>query len=191
MTYKTRLTYNTMNWQEPSGLQGKCPGGMNGSLWECNSGFGFEEWYRSELFQRTVAEQKWQYGYWQCFKNINNHNSGEYRDFSVYTRHCPSGCVGNNSGSWYEVAKYKKIVVLTNEERHEAVHYFADQLLNIRNQLQIINVDVINWFDEHPNNHPKLNIKFMLSDEHFVFGEQKTIDVPRGGGRFGLYQANL
>ncbi len=91
----TRLTFNKNSWTSPSGPFGKCPGTNN---WECNAGFGFEEWYRSPSFQVIKEGVKWQYGYLQCFSNPSTHVAGVYNDFDLYTRFCETGCLGNNGG---------------------------------------------------------------------------------------------
>ena len=187
MAYKTRLTFNSKDWQQPSGAYGKCPGDNN---WECRAGFGFEEWYRNKDFQRDENGQIWQYGYWQCFKNPDTLSAGVYEDFTVYTRECPQGCKGNNKGKWYTVARYKKVVVLTAEERIEAVQHFNNQIQHIRQTLQNMGLDVINYFDGQPDGFPQLNIKFLIEDEEYVFQAKQPTYVGRGGGRFRLYLVN-
>jgi hypothetical protein len=88
MAYYTRLTYNSQNWHQPSGPIGKC-GGDNSRLWEYTAGFGFEEWYRNPKFQKKDENRViWQFGYWQCFNNPNNHPAKVEKDFTTYTRKC-------------------------------------------------------------------------------------------------------
>ena len=194
MAYKTRLTFNSKDWQQPSGAYGKCPGTNN---WECIAGFGFEEWYRNKDFQRDENGQIWQYGYWQCFKNPKTHPAGVYEDFTVYTRECPQGCTGDNQGKWYKVANYKKVVVLTADERNNAVTIFLNQLQQIRQTLQNMGVNVNNYFNGQPLSKittgfecPKINIKFLIEDEEYIFHEKQPMLIKQGRARFGLYKEN-
>jgi hypothetical protein len=186
MAYRTRLTPNTNDWKTPSGRYGKCPGINN---WECLAGFGFEEWYRSELFRETDEKGKvWQYGYWQCFQTLTSHPPGEYIDFTVHTRVCPKGCTGNNKGEWYEVAHYKRVFVLSENERASASIRFANGILQIRKTLGNLGVDVVSNFDSPPINYYKFNIKFLVEEEDYRYNNKKQIFIHRGGARFKLYQ---
>lgn len=187
MAYFTRLAFNKNNWQNPSGPEGKCPGLSGSPLWECSAGFGFEEWYRSKNLRRTENGEIWQYGYWQCFKNPRNHAAGVYADFNVYTRKCIGGCDGSNMGSSLHVARYTEITVLSMNERLEAINDFDAALRDIRGQLLDFDVNVQERFDNEPNKHPKLNIKFRISDEMFVFDGVRPFTPKRHGYRFGLY----
>jgi hypothetical protein len=184
MAYQTRLTFNTEAWKNPSGAYGKCPGTAN---WEYRAGFGFEEWYRSEALQREDNGQIWQYGYWQCFKNPQNHAAGIYKNFTVYTRECLQGAKGNNSGLWYKVAHYKQVYVLTESERQQAMQDFKHQLEQIRSTLQTMGIDVHQYFDGQPDAFPQLNIRFMVTEETYMFPKKYPMPIKQGGARFGLY----
>lgn len=185
MSYYTRLTFNSLDWTEPSGEYGKCPGINN---WECISGFGFEEWYRSNLFQINKNGEIWQYGYWQCFKNPRTNIPGIYKDFSVYTRFCEDGCTGDNGGRGYLVAKYDEIYVLNENERIAAINIFGNALNSIRNLLFNMGVDVDDNYDNQPNTFPKINIKFRLVDEKYLYNQKIDWPIRQGHARFGLYQ---
>jgi len=187
MGHFTRLTFNSNHWQNPSGPDGKCPGSPGSPLWECSAGFGFEEWYRSEKFQRTENGEIWQYGYWQCFKNPGNHAAGVYADFNVYTRQCTGGCDGSNRGRPLHVAHYTEITVLSREERLEAINYFDVALQDIRGSLQKLGVDVDDTFVGQPNGYPQLNIKFRITDETYAFQKSEPFKLDMGEYRFGLY----
>lgn len=192
MAYYTRLTYNSKDWRLPSGPIGKC-GDDNSLLWEFTAGFGFEEWYRNPKFQvEDKSGVTWQYGYWQCFKNSNNHNAGIYEDFEVYTRICnhPQNGLKRN----LKVATYKQIYVLDEAERNLINTYFQNEILEIRGLLvQIVKrdggvLDINNNFDGEPSGQSRFNIKFRLKDEDFVFANNSILRIKRGGYRFGVYE---
>ncbi len=192
MAYYTRLTYNSKDWHLPSGPIGKC-GDYTSLLWEFTAGFGFEEWYRNPKFQvKDENGVTWQYGYWQCFKNPNNHNAGIYEDFEVYTR------INNNPPNTLtrniKVAIYKKIHVLDQNERSLLDRHFQNEIIEIRDLLAQTSkrdgtlIDVNNNFDYEPSGQSRFNIKFRLEDENYVFANNLNILIARGGFRFGLYE---
>jgi hypothetical protein len=189
MAYYTRLTYNSQNWQLPSGLIGKC-GNSNSLLWEFTAGFGFEEWYRNPNFQINDENGvTWQYGYWQCFKNPNNHSQGVYKDFTAYTRKCKKEGAQN-----IKVAFYTEIRVLSKTERDDSCIVFSNEFAEVRSQLQNLQrrdgrlIGVNNHFDNQPGGFPQLNIKFRLKDEKYLFPKSQNFKIERGGFRFGLYE---
>ena len=189
MAYYTRLTYNSQNWLLPSGPLGKC-GNNNSLLWEFTAGFGFEEWYRNSNFQvKDENGVTWQYGYWQCFKNPNNHPAEIYLDFTTYTRKCKK-----EGAQIIRVADYSEITVLSKKERDDCCGLFSNELADVRSQLQNLHksdgrlIDVNNHFDNQPGGFPQLNIKFRLKDETYLFPEGQNFKIERGGFRFGLYE---
>ena len=189
MLYYKRLTYNSQNWKLPSGPIGKC-GNNNSLLWEFTAGFGFEEWYRNPNFQINDENGvTWQYGYWQSFKNPNNHPAGVYKDFTTYTRKCK-----REGAQIIRVADYSEITVLSKKERDDCCSLFSNELADVRSQLQNLHrsdrrlIDVNNHFDNQPGGFPQLNIKFRLEDETFLFPEGQNFKIERGGLRFGLYE---
>ena len=60
MSYITRLTWNSNNWNLPSGFSNKSVKNEN---YETDSGFGWEEW----LFNSNYVLDGYQYGFIQCF----------------------------------------------------------------------------------------------------------------------------
>lgn len=191
MKYYTRLTYNTNNWESPSGPIGKCSGKTTGSLWESRTGFGFEEWYRSDLFKRQENGVWWQYGYWQCFKKPKKRSCNVCDDLSVYTRVCAPN---NKTKANILVANYKHVEVLTHNQRFEACSYFNNSFKTIRTLLEQITtqdgkkVDIVNDFDKGLGIYSKLNIKYRLEDETYLFDTNQIFELQRGGYRFGLYE---
>lgn len=189
----TRLTYNSNNWESPSRPNGKCLGNPAESLWEGRTGFGFEEWYRSDLFKREENGIWWQYGYWQCFKKPKKQACNVYNDFSVYTRVCAPN---NKTKANILVANYKNVEVLTKEQRLEACQYFDNSFKTIRTLLEQITthegqkVDIVNDFDKGLGIYSKLNIKYRLEDETYRFDTSQPFKLQRGGYRFGLYEPN-
>lgn len=158
-----RITFNSNDWKHPSGLFGKCPG-----LWETEKGFGFEEWFRNKSFQKEENGETWQYGYLQCFKSAKNHKGRTFQNVDIFTRQCH--CRAKNiDNRFIAVAHYNSIYVLTDKERIIAEEEFEDELQNVRNELVDLEVDVINHFDPHPDGLPKINFKFKVRDENYLF----------------------
>lgn len=184
-----RVDFNSNHWHHPSGPAGKCAGVSN---WECTCGFGFEEWYRNEKFQKADdAGKVWQYGYLQCFKNLTTHQAGIYPDFKLFTRLCAGQCMQYATGSWWEVAHYNEIVVLDQNERLQAQQYFAAPLTLMRAQLINLGVDVATCFDQQPLSNttngivqPKLNIKFLLESESYLFDMKISYKPGKGKYRY-------
>ncbi len=192
MGYYTRLTYNSKDWHLPSGPIGKC-GDVNSLLWEYTAGFGFEEWYRNPKFQvKDENGVTWQYGYWQCFKNHNNHPARFYKDFDVYTRICNNWQIGPTSN--IKVANYKEIHVLDEKERSSIDRHFQNEIIEIHDFLaqttkrDVTLVDVNNNFDGEPSGQSRFNIKFRVEDEDYVFADNSIMRIERGGFRFGVYE---
>lgn len=170
MPYYSRLTYNSLDWKMPSGLEGKCLGHQR-YLFECLAQFGFEEWYRSSDFQIEEEGEIWQYGYWQCFNDPNDEYAGNtLEDFLVYTKRCNGNC--GKYGRCIKVARYSNIYVLSKEERSHIEEYFSESLDVVRNILLNNNVNVYN-FDTLPGGNSRINIKFKLSDEIYCFNDEK------------------
>lgn len=166
-----RITFNTLDWSNPSGKSGKCPG----KLWEKQAGFGFEEWYRNKSFQKEEEGEIWQYGYLQCFKEFNNHKGMTYFDVDFFTRQC-----NGYKSNWILAAKYRSIYVLNDKERMAAVQYFSNELLSIRTELIRMGIDVASYYDNQPDNYPQLNFKFMIKEENYLFNIQSPINyVPK------------
>jgi hypothetical protein len=81
MTIYARLSYNSNNWQHPSGSMGKS---KNRTTFEAIHGFGFEEW----LFDPNSLTDGYYYGYIQGIKQ--NYQAGdEQHTLKLYTLHYP------------------------------------------------------------------------------------------------------
>jgi hypothetical protein len=189
MAYYTRLTYNSKDWRLPSGPIGKC-GDDNSLLWEFTAGFGFEEWYRNPKFQvKDENGVTWQFGYWQCFNNPNNHKAAIYKKFDVYTRICnyPLNTPTRN----IKVANYKEVHVLDEKERSLIHSYFQNEIIEIRGLLAQTSrrdgnlIDINNNFDGEPSGQSRFNIRFRLEDEDYVFAN--STNMPIKIGDFELY----
>ena len=164
-----RITYNSKDWKHPSGPFGKCP-----KLWETEKGFGFEEWYRNESFQKEEHGEIWQYGYLQCFKSAKNHKGITYRNVDLFTRQCHCGA-NNILNRFIAVAHYNSIYVLTDKERFIAEEEFGNELQDVRNELIGLGVDVVNNFDNHPDGLPKINFKYKVKDEKYLYDSLSPI----------------
>lgn len=191
MAFYTRLTPNTKDWTEASGKEGKCSGAQN-TLFEGINNFGFEEWYRSELFQETDPRGiTWQYGYWQCFKNTDKKKylPGVYKDFTVYTRFCTDSIYGTKTSQITNqlVAHYAEIEVLNTDQRERAHALFNSKFADIKECLKRCsgNDEAFDW---HISNYHLFNIRFNLQHESYVFHEHNVLDLELKGNRFGVYE---
>ena len=87
------------------------------------------------------------------------------------------------------MAFYRNVVVLDNNERMQAEQFFQNQLAEIRDYLENMdeNVNVIHHFDNQPLSNvvsgyvcPKINIKYLIEDETYLFDDNKTFTPSRG-----------
>lgn len=81
MTIYARLSYNSNNWQHPSGSSGKS---INRTTFEAKHKFGFEEW----LFDPNSHTDGYFYGYIQGIKQ-NYQIGDEQHTLKLYTLHYP------------------------------------------------------------------------------------------------------
>ena len=100
----------------------------------------------------------------QCFKNSESHKGDTYYDVDLFTRQCT-----RYSSRWILVAKYRSIYVLDDSESLSTVKHFANELFEIRQSLNNMGVNVVDYFDNQPDNLPKINFKFKIKDENFLF----------------------
>ena len=80
-----------------------------------------------------------------------------------------------NNGEWYEVAHYKRVFVLSQNERATASVHFANGIQQIRKMLGNLGVDVVSNFDSPPINYYKFNIKFLVEEEDYRYNNKKQI----------------
>ncbi len=81
MTIYARLSYNSNNWQHPSGSMGKS---KNKTTFEASYNFGFEEW----LFDPNSLTDGYYYGYIEGIKQ-NYQQGDEQNPLKLYTLHYP------------------------------------------------------------------------------------------------------
>lgn len=80
-----RLSYNTQNWSQPSGPNGKS---RNRGVHEFDFGFGFEEWLFSDhLFLRDKEGVKYHYGYLEGIHK-NYKPNDEQDSLTLFTINC-------------------------------------------------------------------------------------------------------
>ena len=73
------------------------------------------------------------------------------------------------------VAHYNSIYVLTDKERFIAEEEFGNELQDVRNELIGLGVDVVNNFDNHPDGLPKINFKYKVKDEKYLYDSLSPI----------------
>ena len=83
MPYTARVSFNSNNWERPSGIAEKSP--YHGSAYEARYGFGFEEWLfcKRNRFQNENGEI-FQYGYLQGIAESDD-SLNEEMDIDLWT----------------------------------------------------------------------------------------------------------
>lgn len=82
MRYKTRITFNSNDWKEPTGRFDKCQGN---TLFEYKNGFGFEEWWNNNNFQIQINSEIYQFGFLQAL-NVKTVKPREIDSITLYTK---------------------------------------------------------------------------------------------------------
>lgn len=169
----TRITWNTENWQRPSGPAGKS---LYSGAYEANTGYGHEEW----LFDKTTIIDGFHYGFLQSLNLGTDKHVGMVYNISLFTVNNlgkkyevgtirSAECISKGlSGDIYSIYKSKgwlnrmeDDLLNVNADVKKFRQTTADQFFNIRFQFRnaIINDELLEISDDDVNittNHFKL-----------------------------------
>lgn len=128
-----RLSYNSNNWQYPSGSSGKS---KNKTTFEANHGFGFEEW----LFDPSSLTDSYYYGYIQGI--TQNYLFGdEQHTLKLYTLHYPIPYAIAQRQFVSEILKWEKVDWPENRnivkawQKNGRIKHMRQQLANVHADL--------------------------------------------------------
>lgn len=133
MPYTTRISFNSNNWERPSGITGKSPN--HGSAFEARYGFGFEEWLfcKRNQFKNENGELI-QYGYLQGI--AESHDSLEKKmDIDLWTLEFLNN--GNRNTRSY-IATIKDWALVSFEENKNIIKSRPTVINEM--QLELLNV---------------------------------------------------
>lgn len=143
----TRVSYNTQNWINPSGSEGKS---ISNTTFE-SCGFGMEEWLFNDLFLKDGDH----YGYIEGLKGYREGDENE--PLILFSIH-------HSSKDRYIVAIIDQWEKLDTTEASVLINDFSQPISEIRNQISIlqnINIELaLQNFDRHISNNTFFNIKF-------------------------------
>jgi hypothetical protein len=173
--YFTRLTPNFIQWQKPSGHDGKCQSADHAQpLYEEEHGFGWEEWLFEEYYLNHSEPEHECRGFIQAFNGRNLHIRHLNRLY-LYTKLC-SNEKGKPPGCYY-------VGYINNVRR---IGPEAKDAESVGAALQAVGIHHNNFLPMLPY---ALNISFKVKDVHLgkrcVF--QQPIELQRGKYRFALY----
>ena len=158
-----RLSYNTNNWQRPSGPSGKS---RNHGVHEWDYRFGFEEWLRSKYLLLSDAEgKKYHYGYVEGihknYKVVDEHDI-----LQLFTINCT-----NRQRFW--VGKIKEWHRVSQGESNNITLQYPQLITSMRNDVVAATNNfpmALAKFDQHVNNlngFQLFNIKYRELDYQF------------------------
>lgn len=173
--YFTRLTPNFLNWERPSGRDGKCKSNDSTTpLYEEINGFGWEEWLFAEYHIHSSDNEFVCKGFVQALNQQNNHINLIDRLY-LYTKVCYNQN-GIKPGTYY-------VGYIDN----------VTHIAPIGKQLNEVNL-ALNKVCLNFDNHDRmldlaLNTLFKVKDVHLNFGNvfNQPIQLLRGQYRFNLY----
>ena len=159
----SRLSYNTLNWQQPSGPIGKS---RNRGVHEFDFGFGFEEWFRSNQFLLPdKGGVKHHYGYLEGIHK--NYRAGDEQDaLTLFTINCTTRqrfWVGEIK-RWQAVDQAESLYIVN--QNPQLINTMMNNVVATTNNLAI----AVNKFNQHVNNQngfQLLNIKWKTMDFRF------------------------
>lgn len=125
----TRITWNTENWQRPSGSAGKS---VYSGAYEANTGYGHEEW----LFDKTTIINGYHYGFLQSLNLETNKHVGKMYNMSLFTV--------NNLGKKYEVGTIQNVECISKDLSSEVYSIYESKgwLKRMEDDLLNVNADV-------------------------------------------------
>jgi hypothetical protein len=140
-----RLSYNTQNWQRPSGPIGKS---RNQGIHEFDFGFGFEEWLHSNQFILPDKEgAKYHYGYVEGIHK--NYSLGDEQDvLTLFTINCTTRqrfWVGEIK-QWQAVDQAESLYIAN--QNPQLIHTMRNNVAAVTNNLPI----AVNRFNQHVAN---------------------------------------
>lgn len=157
----TRVTWNTENWQRPSGSAGKS---LYSGAYEANSGYGHEEW----IFDKTTIVDGYHYSFLQSLNLRSARHIGNVYNISLFTV--------NNLGKKYEVGTIQEVECISKElsaniykiyEKRRWLKRMEDDLLNV-------NADVIKFRQTTADQFFNIRFQFrnaMINDELLEISE--------------------
>ena len=181
----TRLSYNTLNWERPSGLVGKS---KNIGVHENDYRFGFEEWIRSnDCFLIDKEEKKFHFGY---IEGIHKNYKGDDENdrlilFTINCGTCQRFIVGEIK-SWNFVTPEESLWIVN--QYPQSIISMRDELVRATNNFQ----PAINKFNQHAdsqNGFQLFNIKY--NSMNYYFNSKNPINIDNGVqklNRFWLYR---
>ncbi len=140
-----RLSYNTLNWNQPSGPNGKS---RNLGVHEFDFGFGFEEWLCSDqLILSNKDGLKYHYGYLEgIHKNFRAND--EQHALTLFTINCATGqrfWVGVIK-QWRAVDQNESLFIIN--QNPQLINTMRDSVVAATNNLAI----AVNKFNQHVTN---------------------------------------
>lgn len=180
-----RLSYNTNNWEYPSGTLGKS---KNIGVHEFDYGFGFEEWL---LSKRNILIEKddkeYHFGYLEGI-NKNFKQDDENESVVLFT-------INNNLHQRFIVGEIKKWQKVSSDESLYIVNQYPEIINEMRVQVaeatnnNFIALDKFDLHRHNENDHQLFNIKF--DKINFAFNIDNPVNQGRiinSFNRFWLYR---
>lgn len=151
-----RLSFNTNQWETPSGDLGKSE---NSATHENQFGFGFEEWlFNPNHKLKDLNGEEWHFGY---IEGLRYHHSIVFPDFSLslFT-------INSMTKDRYIIGVINEWRKLTSQESLQICNQNLSVITEMQNNLSITNRPVaLNQFNIHLNNlneNQLFNIKFKI-----------------------------
>lgn len=165
----TRLSWNTNNWQYPSGWQGKSP---SKNTHEGKYGFGYEEW----LFDRSKLIKGFHYGFVKGLETKTDLHAGKTYELYLYSQ--------NSLRKYYYVGCIRKAEGVSHEISEAIYEEYANNgwLDGMAASLESVKADVAAFRKVDPKLF--VNVRFKLADldlpdeliEMSEFDDNITID---------------
>jgi hypothetical protein len=145
----TRLSWNTNNWQYPSGWLGKS---RNLDTHEGRCGFGYEEW----LFDRSKLVDGYHYGFIRGFQSKINRHAGKVYNVHLYAQ--------NNMGQYFYVGCIRDAEGISRQDSVALYQYYRERgwLNEMASSLKQVEADVTVFNQTDPELF--FNVRFKLSD---------------------------
>lgn len=145
-----RICWNTRNWREPAGPDGKS---KSKDSHEFENGYGHEEW----IFDFDRQIEGYHYGFLQALNTKNRIHAGKTYDITLYT-------IDGFNNEKYWVGKIENVEVLTDEQARKAFKHYQKQgwLAVMESQLKRVGANVRNF--SQWENLGLLNCRFRHTD---------------------------
>lgn len=184
MTY-TRLSYNSNNWENPSGPIGKS---RNRGVHEYDYGFGFEEWlFSKNHFLLDKNGEKCCYGYLEGI-NKNYTEGDENEPLVLFT-------INNNLHQRFIVGEIKIWQPINEIESANLIQQNPELIETMREQVaestnnNVVALEKFDFHRDNQNGHQLFNIKFKQIS--FIFNTNNPVNnnhVINRFNRFWLYR---